>query len=82
MWRQLMMMWAVFAMTTPSQAVCKCLYSGGMVKEGETACITTAKGPRVARCGKSQNVTSWLMTEDRCEVKQSQTITSVQKKRG
>jgi hypothetical protein len=61
----------LIVLPTAALADCTCLSSDGAVKEGETACLKTADGPRLARCGKSQNVTSWFFTDERCEVKTS-----------
>ncbi len=56
------------SMLVQALADCTCKYTDGEVKEGETACIKTAAGPRLARCGKSQNVSSWLLTDESCEL--------------
>jgi hypothetical protein len=61
----------LIVLPTAAQADCTCLTSDGAVKEGQTACLKTADGPRLARCGKSQNVTSWFFSDERCEVKSS-----------
>lgn len=54
------------AFATPAMATCTCRFAGGDVKEGETACIVTAKGPTVARCEKVSNVTSWKFLDTVC----------------
>jgi hypothetical protein len=49
-----------------AEANCTCRFAGGDVKEGQTACIKTANGPSLARCEKSQNVTSWKNLNQPC----------------
>jgi hypothetical protein len=55
----------------PATATCTCIYTGGTVKEGETACIWTAKGDALARCEKVLNNTSWKLLNKPCPVDQS-----------
>jgi hypothetical protein len=50
----------VLACAASAMAECTCSYKGGKVTEGQSACIVTAKGPRLARCAKFQNVTTWV----------------------
>ena len=52
---------AVWFMVFASQAhaECTCRSVDGDVKQGETACIITSKGPTIARCEKVSNITSW-----------------------
>ena len=45
---------------------CTCIYKGGKVQEGETACIWTAKGDTLARCEKVLNNTSWKLLNLPC----------------
>jgi hypothetical protein len=54
------------AAATPASADCECIYDGGTVKEGASMCLKTAKGFRVAKCGKVLNNTSWAITEEAC----------------
>jgi hypothetical protein len=54
-----------------ASAQCTCIYVGGRVNEGETACIWSAKGKTMARCEKVLNVTSWKNLEQACPVEQS-----------
>ncbi len=49
-----------------AMATCTCIYKGGTVKEGETACIWTAKGNALARCEKVLNNTSWKLLGKAC----------------
>jgi len=63
--------WLVFAASvacfaTPAAADCRCRAVGVIVNEGQTACITTPDGRKLARCEKSQNVSSWRFLEDAC----------------
>jgi hypothetical protein len=50
---------------------CQCVYKGGRVKEGQTACISTANGPELARCGKFLNNTSWIRLGKSCTPQQT-----------
>jgi hypothetical protein len=50
---------------------CSCKYPGGDVKQGETACIKTAKGKSLARCEMVLNNTSWTVLDQPCDVEQS-----------
>jgi hypothetical protein len=50
---------------------CTCKYDGGDVKQGETACIKTAKGKSLARCEMVLNTTSWTVLDQPCDVEQS-----------
>jgi hypothetical protein len=48
----------------PSQ--CYCRAQGRMFALGESVCLRTAEGPRIAECRMVTNVTSWGVTERRC----------------
>lgn len=54
---------------------CTCKYEGGDVKQGETACIKTAKGKSLARCEMVLNNTSWTVLNQPCDVEQSLKVT-------
>jgi hypothetical protein len=54
------------ALATPAAADCICRAVGVTVSEGQTACITTPDGRKLARCEKSQNVSSWRFLQDAC----------------
>lgn len=58
---------------------CTCKYVGGDVKQGDTACIKTAKGKSLARCEKVLNNTSWRVLDQPCEVEQSLRMTPLPK---
>ena len=45
---------------------CKCLYAGGIARQGETRCIKTSEGPRLARCGMVLNNSSWTFSKEAC----------------
>jgi hypothetical protein len=47
---------------------CYCRAEGRIVAEGETACMATSDGPRLAECGMSLNVMSWIVTDRPCPV--------------
>jgi hypothetical protein len=61
----------VSAATVDAKAECTCRFPGGSVKEGQSVCIKTANGPKLARCEKVQNVTSWKFLEQSCPIAQS-----------
>jgi hypothetical protein len=45
---------------------CYCLAQGKSFAVGETACLRTAEGPRIAECGMVLNNTSWQFTAKPC----------------
>jgi hypothetical protein len=45
---------------------CYCRAQGRMFAVGESACLRTATGPRLAECGMVLNNTSWQFTERPC----------------
>ena len=47
---------------------CSCRANGRSYEVGERACIATPSGPRLARCRLVQNVTSWEVEAEGCEV--------------
>jgi hypothetical protein len=57
--------------TAIAGADCICLYNGGSVTHGQTACIVTAKGRELARCEKSLNMSTWRFLGEPCPVAQS-----------
>jgi hypothetical protein len=66
---------ASFAATVSAPAFahdCTCKYQGGDAKQGETACIKTAKGKTLARCEMVLNNSSWTVLDEPCEVEQSE----------
>jgi hypothetical protein len=48
------------------QPECVCRAQGRTFEVGESACLRTAMGARVALCGMVQNNTSWHFTEQPC----------------
>lgn len=46
---------------------CHCIFDGGEVEEGKTACIKTANGYSLARCEMVLNNTSWKFLGTPCE---------------
>ena len=50
----------------PAEAPCKCRARGVVATEGQTLCIWTPQGVRLARCGKVQNVSSWTFLDAPC----------------
>ena len=47
-------------------ANCYCRGNGKQFPVGQTVCLRTPKGPRIATCGMSLNNTSWQMTDEPC----------------
>ena len=47
-------------------ADCVCRAAGRTFEVGETACLQTPEGPRLAECGMVLNNTSWRLTESPC----------------
>ncbi|WP_243371164.1 hypothetical protein [Microvirga solisilvae] len=45
---------------------CYCRAQGRFYAEGETVCLKTAEGPRVAQCDMALNVMSWIITSKPC----------------
>jgi hypothetical protein len=56
----------VIAACPPANADCKCRARGVVATEGQTLCIATPDGSRLARCGKVSNVASWTFLEGPC----------------
>jgi hypothetical protein len=53
-------------MTGQSHANCFCRAQGRMFAYGESVCLRTPEGPRLAQCLMELNVTSWTITERPC----------------
>jgi hypothetical protein len=47
-------------------AECLCRAQGATFAVGETACLRTSEGPRIAECGMVLNNTSWQFTQRPC----------------
>jgi hypothetical protein len=45
---------------------CYCRTPARLYLEGDMACLATPDGPRLAECGMSVNVMSWMMTDRPC----------------
>ena len=45
---------------------CWCLAKGRKFAPGESVCLRTAQGPRMAECRMETNVMSWGLTETPC----------------
>jgi hypothetical protein len=60
----------VFGMSLATDAVadpnCTCRGLGRNFELGETACLETPKGPRIATCGMVLNNTSWYFSDTPC----------------
>jgi hypothetical protein len=51
---------------TPAEAACTCRGRNVVVKEGQTVCLSTPWGARLARCEKAQNVATWRFLDRPC----------------
>ncbi len=47
---------------------CTCRNAGKDVPEGQSACLQTADGPKIATCARVLNNTSWKITKQSCPV--------------
>ncbi len=45
---------------------CTCKFQGGDAKQGETRCIKTVEGPKLARCEMMLNNSSWTVLDENC----------------
>jgi hypothetical protein len=60
------------AASLPGQAAeCTCRVQGRDVPLGQSACLQTPKGARIATCGMVLNNTSWQFTDTPCVVSQA-----------
>jgi hypothetical protein len=50
------------------KADCSCRAPGKRVLLGDTVCLATAEGHRLATCVMNQNVTSWAISKEGCVV--------------
>lgn len=67
------MLFAVAALSAPaataSQAAdCICRAQGREFELGQTVCLASPKGPRIATCGMVLNNTSWRFSETPCVI--------------
>jgi hypothetical protein len=56
------------AATEPASADCTCRARGVIATHGETLCIRTPEGVRLARCEKVTNVASWRFLDGPCPI--------------
>lgn len=59
------------AKTAQPRLNCTCRYNGRDYHLGESACIRTPEGPRLARCALNLNNTSWEFTDKSCPLTQA-----------
>ena len=59
---------ALDALWATAAADCTCRAPGGQFELGQTACLTTPQGPRLATCGMVLNNPSWQFSEAPCTV--------------
>jgi hypothetical protein len=57
---------AWWASATASECICRA--QGRQFELGQTACLVTPKGPRLATCGMVLNNTSWQFSEVPCTI--------------
>ena len=50
----------------PAEADCRCRGRNVVAQEGETVCLSTPWGLRLARCEKAQNVATWRFLDGSC----------------
>jgi hypothetical protein len=56
----------ICAAIVPAHADCTCRARGVVAAHGQTVCILTPNGTRLARCDKISNVASWTFLEAPC----------------
>lgn len=59
---------ALDALATSAAADCTCRAQGRNFEQGQTACLSTPKGPRLATCGMVLNNSSWEFSDAPCSV--------------
>ena len=59
---------AADALVTPASADCTCRSQGRDYELGQSVCLQSPKGARIATCGMVLNNTSWQFTETPCTV--------------
>ncbi|MCP4073899.1 MAG: hypothetical protein GY742_19565 [Hyphomicrobiales bacterium] len=58
----------LFSIPASAGPNCTCRYKGKNVPEGQSTCIKTAKGYKIAKCSRVLNNTSWKFTKKECPV--------------
>lgn len=58
----------LFVLCAPAAADCTCRAGGRDYRHGQRVCLNGPDGPRLATCGMSQNVASWIRSEESCTV--------------
>ena len=59
---------ALDALATSAAADCTCRAQGRQFEQGQTACLMSPKGPRLATCGMVLNNSSWEFSDAPCSV--------------
>jgi hypothetical protein len=59
---------ALDALRPAAASECTCRAQGRLFELGQTTCLTTPKGPRLATCGMVLNNTSWKFLDALCKV--------------
>ena len=59
---------AAEALLSPASADCTCRWQGRDYDLGQSVCLQSPKGARIATCGMVLNNTSWQFTETPCTV--------------
>ena len=61
-------LFAADALVSPASADCTCRSQGRDYELGQSVCLQSPKGARIATCGMVLNNTSWQFTETPCTV--------------
>jgi hypothetical protein len=59
----------------PAQADCTCRARGVTATHGQTVCIPTPAGQRLATCGTISNVASWFFLDAPCPTANRESVT-------
>ena len=58
----------VSAATSYAGPECTCRYKGNKIPEGQSTCLKTADGYKIAQCSRVLNNTSWKFTKQKCPI--------------
>ncbi len=72
---------ALDASSAAADPNCTCRAPGRQVELGQTVCLMTPKGPRVATCAMVLNNTSWAFSESPCSLSDAAPLRPTQAKR-
>ena len=66
---------ALCALQSPALADCTCRARGVLVSHGQTACIPTPQGAKLAQCVMVSNVASWKFLDGPCPLASIEDLT-------